>query len=386
MKSKLLDVLRSPCLEESVDSKGGDTFKISPPFATSNLLFLLIGLSLFLFSCQNENNTVREKAKQAITRPAATDPTMCYALDKNAPPRFLNTKILEEIENIQPDPQQVKSEKGMVLVKGNTFEMGGDNEQAREDEFPKNATTVGDFWMDITEVTTAQYAQFIQATGWETIAERTVDLEEIMAQLPEGAAPPSPESLEPFALVFKYPEGNNAQYVNQWWDMVKGANWQYPAGKEKGKAKDNYPVVQVSWYDAMAYCKWASRRLPTEAEWEYASRGGKTNELYPWGNESIESGTAKANFWQGNFPYNNEVQDGFERLAPVKSFAPNGYGLYDMGGNVWEWCSDWFHQNYYQYRQDQKIVANPEGPGNSYDPLNPTMWQKVRILVGLVLR
>jgi len=353
------------------DSKTWRNYKNSILIILSTLFYL------FLFSCQNTNNEVRERAKEAVARSSPQDPTMCYALDKNAPPRFLNTKILEEVEQIQPDPKIVASKEGMVFIKGGTFEMGGDNKQAREDEFPKNKTIVGDFWMDVTEVTNAQYARFVEATGWETIAERTVDLEEIMAQLPEGANPPPPESLEPFALVFKSPESNNAQYINQWWDMVKGANWKYPAGEKNGKAPDNHPVVQVSWYDAMAYCKWAGRRLPTEAEWEYASRGGKQNEIYPWGNEAIEEGAIKANFWQGNFPYTNEATDGFERVAPIKSFAPNGYGLYDMSGNVWEWCSDWFHQNYYQFRKTETIVDNPEGPGNSYDPLNPSMWQKV---------
>ena len=332
---------------------------------------------LTLFSCQTNSNEVREKAKEAIAKPVPSDQTMCYALDKNAIPRFLNSKILEEIDQIQPSSTVKDSKEGMVFIKGGTFEMGGDNDQAREDEYPKNKTQVSDFWMDVTEVTNAQYTQFVKETGWQTIAERTVDLEEIMAQLPPGATPPPPEALEPFALVFKYPAEQNAQYANQWWDMVKGANWKYPSGKERGKAKENYPVVQVSWYDAMAYCKWAGSRLPTEAEWEYASRGGKKNEIYPWGNEPIEEGDTKANFWQGDFPYTNEVSDGFERLAPVKSFAANGYGLYDMSGNVWEWCSDWFHQNYYQFRKDEAMVHNPEGPGNSYDPLNPSMWQKV---------
>ena len=342
---------------------------------------VLIALCLFslltLFSCQNEKKEIREKAKEAISKSIPQDPTMCYTLDKNAVPRFLNTKILEEIDQIEASPAMKEDKSGMVFIKGGTFEMGGDNDQARDDEFPKNNTQVNDFWMDVTEVTNAQYQQFVEDTGWETIAERTVDLEEIMAQLPPGATPPPPEALEPFALVFKYPDEQNAQYVNQWWDMVKGANWKYPSGKEHGPAKDNYPVVQVSWYDAMAYCKWAGRRLPTEAEWEYASRGGKQNEIYPWGNEPIEEGANKANFWQGEFPHTNKVTDGFERLAPVKSFAANGYGLYDMSGNVWEWCSDWFHQNYYQFRQDNTMVQNPEGPGNSYDPLNPSMWQKV---------
>ena len=337
-------------------------------------LSLFATLLLLLFSCQSTD--VKEQAKKEILQERPLDPTMCYALDKTAPPRFLNTKLLAEIEQIKPTATISKT--GMVFIKGGRFKMGGDNEQSREDEFPKVETSVGDFWMDETEVTNAQYAAFVKATNWVTVAERSVDLAEIMAQLPEGATPPPKEALEPFALVFKTPESANAQYVNQWWDMVKGANWKQPQGAATTtNGQQNYPAVQISWYDAMAYCKWAGKRLPTEAEWEYASRGGASEHIYPWGNEPIETGEAKANFWQGQFPYKNEVTDGFERLAPVKSFAPNAYGLYDMAGNVWEWCSDWFHQNYYAHRQKNILINNPEGPGNSYDPNNPATWQKV---------
>ena len=335
------------------------------------LLFLIL---IGLLACQ-ENNQVKEDARKAVTRPTAFDPTMCYQLDKEAVPRFLNSKILEEIEKIKAEPTIQQSTQGMVHIKGGTFEMGGDNEQAREDEFPKNQTTISDFWMDATEVTTAQYKQFVEATAWVTIAERTVDIEEIKAQLPEGATLPPKEALEPFSLVFRYPT-TQVRSVNDWWDMRKGANWKFPSGKDSPPAKDNYPVVHISWYDAMAYCKWAGKRLPTEAEWEYASRGGQDNHIYPWGNEPIND--KMANYWQGDFPYANDNTDGFERLSPVKSFAANGYGLYDMSGNVWEWCADWFHQNYYQYRKDIKEEINPEGPGNSYDPLNPTAWQKTK--------
>jgi len=316
--------------------------------------------------------------KERAVLPKAEDPTMCYDIDKTGPPRYLSPKLLAEIEAIQPAAVMLANNANMVLIKGGTFEMGGDNEQARTDEFPKVPTKVNDFWMDKTEVTNAQFAKFVAATGYKTVAERAIDVGELMAQLPPGTPPPPPEALEPLSLVFDAPTQQVPDNPAYWWRMVHGADWKHPSGPDSSiEGKDEFPVVHVSWYDAKAYANWAGKRLPTEAEWEYASRGGTAGQIYPWGNEPIEEGAIKANFWQGNFPYFNEQKDGFERLAPVATFAPNGYGLYDMAGNVWEFCSDWYHVNYYPHRVKNKIIENPFGPGNSYDPDEGTTPKKV---------
>ena len=166
--------------------------------------------------------------------------------------------------------------------------------------------------------------------------------------------------------------------MGDWWTFAKNANWRQPYGPDNPmKLDENAPVVQVSWYDAIAYAKWAGKRLPTEAEWEYASRGGLENKVFPWGNEMMNDTAFPANFWQGEFPVRNDKLDGFERLAPVKSFAPNGYGLYDMAGNVWEWCSDWYHYEYYQCVEEKGNNDNPKGAKISYDPSFPDTPQKV---------
>ncbi|MEM6319957.1 MAG: formylglycine-generating enzyme family protein [Bacteroidota bacterium] len=331
-----------------------------------------LGFLLLLSACQSRPERVPVQA------PPREDPTMCYEVDKNAPPRYLSPKLLAEVESIEADPIMLTNFEGMVKIEGGTFQMGGDNDQARTDEFPKVPTKVNSFWMDKTEVTNAEFRAFVEATGYQTVAERTADIGEIMAQLPPGTPPPPAEALEPFSLVFESPQRPVPENPAYWWKVVKQANWRQPQGPGSSiEGKDNLPVVHVSWYDAVAYANWVGKRLPTEAEWEYASRGGQAEKIYPWGDESIESGAIKANFWQGNFPYKNEIVDGFERLAPVATFAPNGYGLYDMAGNVWELCADWYHANYYPHRAKNNITDNPIGPGNSFDPDEATIPKKV---------
>jgi len=266
-------------------------------------------------------------------------------------------------------PSGDSSTAGMVYIPGGTFDMGGDNDQAAADEYPKHKVTVSPFYMDATEVTNAQFRKFVEATKYITTAERKPDWEEVKKTVPPGTPKPDESLLIAASLVFTPSDGPvDLSNFSAWWKWVPGANWRQPEGPGSSiVGKDNYPVVQVSWDDAVAYCKWAGKRLPTEAEWELAARGGLVNAIYSWGNEPVNSGKPKCNSWEGKFPYFNEKKDGFATLAPGKSFAPNGYGLYDMSGNVWEWCNDWFDYNYYSTLKG-KTTINPQGPSKSYDP------------------
>lgn len=266
----------------------------------------------------------------------------------------------------------------MTFIPGGSFIMGSDHEEADPDESPPHAVKVDGFWMDITEVTNRQFEAFINATGYITIAERKPDWNELKKTLPAGIEKPPDSVLVAASLVFHQPlQQMELNDYSQWWKWTPGANWKHPQGPGSNIiGKEDHPVVHISWHDAIAYCNWAGKRLPTEAEWEWAARGAQPASLYPWGNERVNVGSAKTNSWDGEFPHFNSKKDGYTRAAPVKSFSPNPFGLYDMGGNVWEWCQDWYDEKYYQ-RLVGKEIMNPQGPSSSFDSADPTAPKKV---------
>ncbi len=279
------------------------------------------------------------------------------------PPRFVS----------QACPQ------GMVWIPGGEFIMGSDGPDSKKDEKPSHRVKVDGFWMDATPVTNRQFKEFVDATGYLTTAEKAPKLEEIMSQVPPGTPPPSPEMLVPASLVFKPAKGPiplNNHF--SWWEWKPGADWKHPLGPNSSiEGKEDHPVVQVSWFDAVAYAEWAGKRLPTEAEWEFAARGGQENALYVWGNEEFSEEKPQANIWEGSFPYKSTKSDGYFGTTPVKTYSSNPYGLYDMAGNVWEWCSDLYHSFYYQDEAKKELSINPNGPSTSFDPEEPFATKRV---------
>lgn len=269
---------------------------------------------------------------------------------------------------------------GMVLIPAGSFMMGGNGKLARPDEFPKHQVVVSAFWMDAYEVTNKQFEAFVAATGYVTIAERTPDWEEIKTQLPPNTPKPPDSVLVAGSMIFHPTDGAvNLNSFFRWWKWQPGANWRQPLGPGSNiEGLADHPAVHISWFDAAAYCKWKGSRLPTEAEWEWAARGGLQDNVYPWGNEHIDAGGHKANSWQGGFPRENSGEDGYLTTAPVGSFAPNQYGLYDMAGNVWEWCNDWYNTNYYSHSLKQAPHQNPTGPDQSYDINDPYTPKRVQ--------
>jgi sulfatase modifying factor 1 len=274
-------------------------------------------------------------------------------------------------------PVQDQGTRNMVRIPAGVFSMGASDSRAYPDEYPAHQVQVRAFWMDEYEVTNAEFAAFVEATGYITTAEKPISWEELAPTLPPGTPRLPDEALRPGALVFRATEGAVPLHEHyRWWAWTPGANWRQPEGPGSSiKGRENHPVVQVSWHDARAYAAWAGKRLPTEAEWEWAARGGLEGGVYPWGTQSLEDGGPKANYWEGDFPYRNTLIDGYALTAPVGRYPANDYGLYDMAGNVWEWCQDWYHPDYYRSIQDG--ADNPQGPKFSFDPDEPAVPKRV---------
>jgi formylglycine-generating enzyme len=254
---------------------------------------------------------------------------------------------------------------GMVWIPPGTFWQGS---KESPDAQPIHEVAVDGFWMDRTEVTNAQFAAFVRATGYVTVAERAPD--------PKQYPGAPPELLVPGSIVFT-PHAGPADLNRplSWWRYQPGADWRRPEGPGSSiDGRTDYPVVQVCWEDAAAYARWAGKRLPTEAEWEYAARGGLDRKRYAWGDELRPEARWQANIWQGRFPSKNTEEDGYAATAPVGAFPPNGFGLHEMAGNVWEWCADWYRPDAYSAAPSK----NPAGPESSFDPLEPGVAKRVQ--------
>lgn len=273
---------------------------------------------------------------------------------------------------IETKVNQSQNLEGMVLIPKGQYLMGGKTEEAYQDELPQHKVQVTSFYMDAHEVTNKQFKAFVDATNYVTVAERAIDWEELKSQVPKGTPKPPDSLLAGGSLIFN--QTTTAVDLNQydlWWDWAVGASWKNPLGEQSDiSALMNHPVVHVVREDAQAFCNWSHKRLPTEAEWEWAATGGDDSNKYPWGNASIDKSFDKANFWQGLFPHKNTEKDGYFGTAPVKTYDPNGFGLYDMAGNVWELCSDRYSINTYKVDQQKGIVEDPKGPEESLDPRN----------------
>ncbi|MFH6770825.1 formylglycine-generating enzyme family protein [Gaetbulibacter aestuarii] len=319
-------------------------------------LVLLVVPMLFALGC-------KEKKTE-------TQPDQIMVTEK---PKLPET-VLDSLKNHPPE--------GMVWIPGGEFMQGAvpQDKQAMDHEKPQHPVKVDGFFMDITEVTNAEFAKFVKETGYVTVAERAIDWEEMKKQLPEGTQKPADSILQPGSLRFKKTKSSvpNLYDFSQWWEWSIGTNWKHPQGPDSNlDGKENFPVVHVCYEDALAYCQWANRRLPTEAEWEYAARGKQKNTIYFWGDDRSKL-AQEANTWEGEFPVYNTKVDGFEGTAPVKSYPSNGFGLYDMAGNVWEFTQDWYNVDYYKELAAKNTIAmNPQGASQAYNPQNPYLQEKI---------
>lgn len=270
---------------------------------------------------------------------------------------------------------------GMVYIPAGDYYIGSEDQHANNAEGPSYVVKVSGYYIDKTEVTNEQFSAFVDATGYVTVAERPIDWEELKSQLPPGTERPADSLLQPGSMIFNPGPTSNLNDISQWWEWRIGANWRHPHGPGSTiEGQEDHPVVHIAYEDAKAYADWAGKSLPTEAQWEVAARGGMPKQPFAWGEELRPSGEFLANYFQGTFPDGNSALDGFETTAPVMSYPPNGYGLYDMIGNVWEWTSDWYRPD--THLSNKKLAStrgciNPSGPNQSYDPQKPLSPSRV---------
>jgi formylglycine-generating enzyme required for sulfatase activity len=262
---------------------------------------------------------------------------------------------------------------GMVWIPPGEFTMGSDAPDTWGNEHPAHRVRLDGFWMDATEVTNAQFAAFVETTGYVTLAERPVDWGQMRKQIPPGTPKPPDEMLAPGSVVFTPPDHPVPQNnFAAWWSWTPQANWRQPKGPGSTiDGLEDHPVVHVAWEDAKAYADWAGKQLPTEAQWEYAARGGREGTRFDWGDEFRPEGNIMANTWDGTFPHRNTQEDGFVTTAPVRTFPANGFGLYDMAGNVWEWTADWYRDDMHQQLAGENPAINPSSPESPSDAANP---------------
>jgi formylglycine-generating enzyme required for sulfatase activity len=286
--------------------------------------------------------------------------------------------VLNLTEVRKTDPPGDPPAKDMVWIPGGTFTMGSDFELYQE-EWPPHNVTVDGFWMDEHTVTVAEFRRFVKATGYVTVAERPLD--------PDLYPNAIPELLVPGSLVFQKARGPvDMSTIHNWWAYIPGANWMHPEGPASNVGgRERHPVVHVAWEDIETYAAWAGKELPSEAEWEFAARGGLEKATYTWGEDFAPKGKMMANTWQGEFPWQNLKLDKYEGTAPVGSFPPNGYGLYDMAGNVWEWTSDFYTPRHPDEAPHACCVPqNPRvlSPDQSFDTNNPGAHFPRRVIKG----
>jgi formylglycine-generating enzyme len=328
------------------------------------VLVAAIGIAMWKFS-----STQSASAAHAV--PSSTNASETGPVDPMAPALPTASLFAPTVPNKAIPPG--KTPTGMVWIPGGEFSMGAQDPpdmqhdqvgmKATRDSRPVHRIYVDGFWMDKTDVTNAEFARFVAATHYITESEKKPKAEDF------PGAPP--ENLVAGGVVFAPPNGPvPLDDFFRWWTYVKGANWRHPTGPGSDiKGKESYPVVQVSYDDAKAYAKWAGKRLPTEAEWEFAARGGLTGKPFVWGDTFEPNNKHMANTFQGHFPDKNTDDDGFNTSSPVTTFPPNGYGLYDMAGNVWQWTADWYRPDYYrQLAASGGVTRNPTGPDTSFDP------------------